>query len=149
MTTLEKNLAERPTEHWFEGACDAIVREGKTLFAHSNEKNLGLTTRECENVQKTKAFQEVLRTRRNVYYKEIAGDASLSRAAVKGQLVLVIGKLIEKEQYDKAANAIMQLAKFEGWTSDGTNVNVFADLTAGDLAKLREKFKTPGTTPVH
>lgn len=142
-------MAERSTEHWYEGACDAIVREGRTLFAYSNEKNLGLTTRECENVQKLKAFQEVLRTRRNVYYKEIAGDASLSRAAIKGQLVVAIGKMMENGQYDKAANAIMQLAKFEGWVSDGTNVNLFADLTAGDLAKLREKFKPTGVTPVH
>lgn len=126
-----------------------MVREGKTLFAFSNEKNLGLTSRECENTQKTKAFQEVLRTRRNVYYKEIANDSSLSRAAVKGQLVLAISKMMENGQYDKAANAIMQLAKLEGWTSDGTNVNVFADLTSADLAKLREKFKPTGANPVH
>lgn len=142
-------MAERTSEHWYEGACDAIVREGRTLFAYSNEKDLGLTTRECENVQKTKAFQEVLRTRRNVYYKEIAGDASLSRAAIKGQLVVAIAKMMENGQFDKAANAIMQLAKFEGWVSDGTNVNVFADLTAGDLAKLREKYKATGSNPVH
>lgn len=133
-------MPEKPTEHWYEKACDAIVREGKTLFAFSNQEDLGLTNRECENILKTKGFQEVLRTRRNVYYKEIANDASLSRAAVKGQLVLAITKMLEKEQYDKAANAIMQLAKLEGWTSDGTNVNVFNELTAKDLADLRTKF---------
>lgn len=133
-------MPTKPTEHWYEGACDAIVREGKSLFAYVNEKDLGLTNRECEAVTKRKEFQEVLRVRRNIYYKELANDASLSRAAVKGQLVLTITKLLEKEQFDKAANAIMQLAKFEGWTSDGTNVNVFNDLTAKDLADLRTKF---------
>lgn len=133
-------MNEKPTEHWYEKACDAIVREGKSLFAYSNEADLGLTNRECGNILQTKAFQEVLRTRRNIYYKEIANDSSLSRAAVKGQLVLAITKMLEKEQYDKAANAIMQLAKLEGWTSDGTNVNVFNELTARDLAELRTKF---------
>lgn len=142
-------MAEMQTEHWYEGACDAIVREGKTLFAYSNEKDLGLTLRECENVQKRKEFQEVLRARRNVYHKEIAGDSSFSRAAAKGQLMVAINKMMEKEQYDKAAAAIMNLAKLEGWTSDGTNVNVFADLTSADLAKLREKFKPSGANPVH
>lgn len=133
-------MNEKPTEHWYERACDAIVREGKSLFAYSNEVDLGLTNRECDNILKTKGFQEVLRTRRNVYYKEIANDSSLSRAAVKGQLVLAITKMMENSQFDKAANAIMQLAKLEGWTSDGTNVNVFNELTAKDLAELRTKF---------
>jgi hypothetical protein len=140
-------LPERPTEHWFEKAADAIVREGKSLFQYTNEADLGLTSRECDNTLRTKAFQEVLRTRRNLYYKEIAQDPSLSRAAVKGQLVLAINKMLEKEQFDKAANAIMQLAKLEGWTSDGTNVNVFNELTAKDLATLRDKFKPATTNP--
>lgn len=139
-------MPERPTEHWFEKAADAIVREGKSLFQYTNEADLGLTSRECENTLRTKAFQEVLRARRNLYYKEIAQDPSLSRAAVKGQLVLAINKMLEKEQFDKAANAIMQLAKLEGWTSDGTNVNVFNELTAKDITALREKFRTASTT---
>lgn len=138
-------MPERPTEHWFEKAADAIVREGKSLFQYTNEADLGLTSRECENTLRTKAFQEVLRTRRNIYYKEIAQDPSLSRAAVKGQLVLAINKMLEKEQFDKAANAIMQLAKLEGWTSDGTNVNVFNELTAKDITALRDKFRATST----
>lgn len=136
----------RHSEDWYEKAADAIVREGKTLFQYTNEKDLGLTRTECDNVVRTKAFMEILRTRRNVYYKEIANDPSLSRSAVKGQLVLAISKMIEIGQWDKVANAIMQLAKLEGWTSDGTNVNVFQDLTQKDIDKLRTKFN-PGTTP--
>lgn len=128
-------------EWWYEGCADAMIREGKNMFLYSNEKNLGLTSKECENVLRTKMFQEVLRTRRNIYYKEIANDPSLSRAAVKGQLVLAINKMLERELYDKAANAIMQLAKLEGWTSDGTNVNVFSDFTAKDFETMRKKFE--------
>lgn len=130
----------RQSEHWFDAAADAIVREQKTLFLFSNEKGLGLTQRECEAVLRTRAFQEVIRVRRNHYYKELANDPSLSRQAVKGQLVHAITKLIEKGQEDKAVTAIMSLAKFEGWTSDGTNVNVFNDLTQKDLIELRKKF---------
>lgn len=136
-------MPERSSEWWYEKAADAMVREGKSLFAYSNEADLGLTNRECDNILKTKAFQECLRVRRNLYYKEIANDSSLTRAAVKGQLVLAISKMLEKEQYDKAANAIMQLAKLEGWTSDGTSVNIFQDLSSADLQKLREKFTKP------
>lgn len=142
-------MPERPTEHWYEAAADAIVREGKTLFAYANEADLGLISRECENIVKTKYFQEVLRTRRNVYYKEIANDPSLSRASFKGQLAVAIQKMMENQQYDKAAAAIMSLAKFEGWTSEGTNVQVFNDLSHADLIKLREKFKPVRANPAN
>lgn len=138
---------EKPTEHWYEAAADSMIREGKSLFNYTNEANLGLTARECENILRTKKFQEILRTRRNLFYKEVANDASLSRAAVKGQLVFAISKMLENGQFDKAANAIMQLAKLEGWTSDGTNVNVFNDLSQADLVKLREKFNGKPVRP--
>lgn len=128
------------SEHWFEKAADMMVRESKSLYAATNELDLGITSKECLAIAQNKTFQEVLRTRRNVFYKEIANDPSLSRNAVKGQLVLAITKMLEREQFDKAANAIMQLAKLEGWTSDGTNVNVFNELTAKDLTELRKKF---------
>lgn len=123
-----------------------MVREGKTMFQYSNEKDLGLTPKECENVLRTQHFMEILRVRRNVYYKELANDPSLSRSAVKGKLVFVLDRMIEAGQWDKAANCAMQLAKLEGWTSDGTNVNVFQDLTQKDIEKLRTKF-TPGPNP--
>lgn len=142
-------LHEKQVEHWYEKAADAIVREGKTLFAFSNEADLGLTSRDCENILRTKRFQETIRTRRNIYHREIASDSSYSRAAAKGQLMVAITKMMELGQFDKAANAIMQLAKLEGWTTDGTSVNVFNELTASDLAKLRERFTKPaGATPV-
>lgn len=117
-----------------------MIREGKNLFAYSNEKNLGLTLKECENVRRTKLFEEVLRTRRNLYYKEVANDPSLSRATVKGLIVLSIQKLIEKELYEKAITGAMSLAKLEGWTSDAANVNVFNELSQKDLDAMRAKF---------
>jgi hypothetical protein len=117
-----------------------MVREGLTLFKVANEENLGLTSRECENIQRTKGFQEVLRVRRNLYHKEIAQDATLSKSAMEGTLVVAAQKLMEKGQEDKAANVIMQLAKLKGWTTDQASVNIFQDLSQQDLAKLRERI---------
>jgi hypothetical protein len=142
-------MNERPTEHWHEKAADAIVREGKSLFLFSNEQDLGLTSRECDSIQKSKGFQETLRIRRNIYYKELANDPTLTRAALKGQLIFAITKMIENAQFDKAATAIMSFAKFEGWTSDGANVQIFNDLSHADLVKLREKFKPVGANPAN
>ena len=83
---------------------------------------------------------EILRLRRNLYYKELANDPSLTRTAVKGQLVFAITKLLEKGMEDKAVAAIMNLAKLEGWTTDQANVNIFNDLNQKDIDALRKKF---------
>lgn len=143
-------MSEKPSEHWYEKAADAIVREGKPLFQFTNEANYRITSKECENILRSKAFQEVLRTRRNVYYRELAQDPSQTRAAVEGQLVFIINKLIEQGSYDKAANAALQLAKLKGWTSDQANVSVFSGLSQKELEDLRKKFRPAATAvPVH
>lgn len=139
-------MQEKPVEHWFEKAADAIIREGLTLFAFSNHQGLGLTAKECEATLRTKGFQEILRVRRNLFYKELAQDASWSKAAAEGQIVFAISKMMEKELYDKALEGVMKLAKFKGWISDGTNVNVFQELTQKDLADLRKKFTPPAVS---
>lgn len=128
-----------PKCDWYEKAAVAIVRDGKTLFAYANEANLGLTSRECENVARTKEFAEVLRTERNKFYRELATDPSRSRYTAVGQLIFAIGRMLEAEQFDKAVAAIAQLAKLEGWTSDQAQVSVFNDLTGKDIDALRAK----------
>jgi len=117
-----------------------MVREQIPLFRYTNEHDLGLTQRECESVVRSRAFMEILRLRRNLYYKELANDPSLTRTAVKGQLVFAITKLLEKGMEDKAVAAIMNLAKLEGWTTDQANVNIFNDLNQKDIDALRKKF---------
>jgi len=111
------------------------------MFNYTCRKDLGLTQKECENVLRTQAFQETYRVRRNIYYKELANDPSMSKTAAEGMAIFAIIKLIEKGQEDKALNGIIQLAKLKGWTSDNANVNIFQDLSAKDLAQLRKKFE--------
>lgn len=134
-------MAEKPQEHWYEAAANTMIREGVTLFKYSNLNDLGLTSTECENIVRTKRFQEILRVQRNLYHKELATDSSLTRAAVEGQLVLAISKLLENQVYDKAATAIMQYAKLKGWTSDAVGVNIFQELAGGDFEKMRARLK--------
>lgn len=131
-------MPEKPQEHWYDAAANAIVREGKTLFKYSVEKDLGLTSTECENIQRTKKFQEILRTQRNLYYKELALDGTLTKTAVEGQMIFAITKLLENGQYDKAVAAMMSLAKIKGWQTDSASVNIFQQMTGGDISKLKE-----------
>ena len=130
-----------PVAEWYEKAAAQIVRENKTLFQWCNEHNKGLTSRECENIARTKEFQAVIRAERNKFYKELANDPTRSRTTAVGQLLFSVQKLIEAEQYDKAVAALAQLFKVEGWTQDQTSVNIFNDLNAKDIDALRRKVQ--------
>jgi hypothetical protein len=132
---------ELQSEHWYADCADAMVREGIPMFQFTCRADLGLTHKECDSVVRSKAFQEIFRLRKNLYYKELANDPSLTKTAVEGMAILAITRLLEKGMDDKALNGIVQFAKIKGWTSDQASVNIFQDLSAKDLAALREKFK--------
>ena len=130
-----------PACDWYEKAAKAIVREGVTLFQWTNKYNKGLRTSECDAIAKTQEFRTALRNARNLYYKELSTDPTRSRNTAIGQLLFVVEKLIEGEQYDKATAALAQLFRAEGWTSDAANVNIFQDMNAKDIEGLRKKLR--------
>lgn len=117
------------------------MRNNTKLFAWVNENNLGITSRECEHIARTREFQAVLRAERNKFYKELANDPSRSRASAVGQLLFAIQKLLEGEQYDKAVGALGQLFKSEGWTTDAASVNIYQDITGKDMEAIRKRLQ--------
>lgn len=135
-----------PKCDWYEKAAIEIVRNDKTLFRYVNEADLGLTSRECENIARTKEFQEVLRIERNKLYKELATDPSRNRNVAVGQLLFAIQKLLDAGSYDKAVASLAQLFKVEGWSSDATSqVNIFNDLKSTDIGALKAKLEAQVT----
>lgn len=134
-----------PIADWYERAANAIVRSGYNLFRWANENDLGLTNRDCENISRTKAWQDVLRTERNKFFKELANDPSRSKNTAVGQMLFAIQKMLDMEQYDKAVSALTQLMKAEGWLAESSSVNIFNDLNSKNIEELRKKLK--GNTP--
>lgn len=130
----------KSSEHWYADCARAMVREGVSLYNWANMNDYGLTQREAENVLRTQAFQETFRTQRNLYYKELANDPTLTKTAVEGMAILAITRLMEKGMDDKALNGIIQLAKLKGWTSETANVFNFGDLSQKEITALRAKF---------
>lgn len=134
-------MINKPVEHWYSQAAAIMVRDGLSLFGATNMLDLGIRNSECEVIQLTPEFQAVIRAERNKFYKELADDPTRSRRAAVGRLVFLVDRLIEREQFEKAANALMQLAKLESWISEGANISIFQDLSQKDLEALRIKFK--------
>jgi hypothetical protein len=127
--------------HWYQKACQKMIRENKSLFYVSNEENLGLTAKQCEDLLRDTEFQNTLRGEKLRYYRELASDPGRSKQSNIGALLYLADQLMANKSFDKAANVIMSVMKAEGQLNDNTSINVFADLTAKDLATMREKVE--------
>jgi hypothetical protein len=125
---------------WYVKACAKMVREGKAFFAVTNEMDLGLTKAQCNELEITTDFQQVLRGERYKYYKEISTDPNRSKNTNIGNLLYCADELMRKGQHKEAANVIMNVMKAEGQLEDKTTVNIFGDVTAKDLAAMRERI---------
>lgn len=133
---------------WYERAAEIMVRTGKTLrqavgdLIEKGEK-LSITSQECEDLESSKAFIQVLQLTRNRMYKEIADSPLRGKSVAVGQLSFLIDRLMEQKQWDKAGEVILKLAKVEGWVGAEAEVNVFAGLNAKDLKDIRAKLIKP------
>lgn len=116
-----------------------MIRETKSLFMVSNELDLGLTAKQCDDLLRDTEFQATLRGEKNRYYKELAQDPQRSKQSNIGNLLFLADQLILAKSYDKAANVIMNVMKAEGQLEDKTTVNVFGDLSHKDLETMRLK----------
>lgn len=130
-----------PEQSWFARAAEKMVREEKTLYLVAQELELQLTTRECENIARTKAFQKVLWEARNVYHKELANDPSRNKNSLVGTMLMAANKLMEEGKYDKAAEVLFKLARIEGYVGAESQVTVIGSLSQAEIDKAKEEIK--------
>lgn len=126
---------------WYQSAVEAIAREGVTLRQYVANAELALTSIECERIFKSKRFQELLRAEREKYQSEIATTPGRNKTSLLGLAYMLIWKLIEEAQWDKAILGIEKLSKIEGWQGADTNVNIFAGITAQDIDKMKAELR--------
>lgn len=128
-------------ESWFERGADIMVREGKTLPQVVSELGLEITSTEAANIARTKGFQQALWIARNRYQEELANTPGRGKDQAKGLAVFLVQKLVEEGKWDKAIDALMKLAKLEGWTEPETQVNVFGGLNQQQFDTLKTKLQ--------
>lgn len=118
-----------------------MVREGKTLPQVVSELGLEITSTEAANIARTKGFQQALWIARNRYQEELANTPGRGKDQAKGLAVFLVQKLVEEGKWDKAIDALMKLAKLEGWTEPETQVNVFGGLNQQQFDTLKTKLQ--------
>lgn len=129
-----------PVESWYQKAAKLMVAKGLNLFAATQALDLGIRKIEAERIEDSEEFREVLHGERNRFYKALANDPARSRATAVGQLLFCIEKLIAKDGYDKAVEAIFKLARLEGWAQDQVVQNIFGDLSGDAIARLKQQY---------
>jgi hypothetical protein len=132
---------------WFVQAAEVMVRESYNLKQAASQIGHPLDPDEAEKVERRRDFQDILRIEKNKFYAAVANDPSRSKSSAIGKMEVLIDCLMREGEYDKAAAAIEKLGKLEGWVGGDSNVNVFAGLTARDIAEARERLIKGNTQP--
>lgn len=125
---------------WFVQVAELMVQSGVSFLQAAVELGIKVDPDEAEATSRRKEFAEILRTEKNKYHQMIANDPTRTKSVVLGQLVLLADKLTRDGEYDKAAGVLEKLAKLEGWQGADSNVNIFAGLTAKDIAEARARI---------
>lgn len=129
-----------PEQSWFQRAAEKMIREEKSLYHVAQELELQFTSRECENIGRTKAFQRVLWEERTKYHKELANDPNRNKNSLVGNMLLAAEKLMAEGKYDKAAEALFKVARIEGYVGAESQVTVIGSLSQADIEKAREEI---------
>jgi hypothetical protein len=134
-------LRVRPEAEWWQGAAELMAREGLAIEEAATRLKIAITSPEARNVTRTKAFQQLLRTERNRYYRDIASNKEWSKATAVGILLDCSERLREAGEFDKAAEVILKAAKILGWVGIEGNVNVFAGMSGRELDDVRARLE--------
>jgi hypothetical protein len=135
-------MPAKPEETWFQKAAEKIAREGKTLYAACLELEIPITSREAENVFRTKAFQRVLWAERQRFAKELANEPERNKSSLVGQMLFAAQQLLNEGKFDKAAEVLFKLARIEGYVGNETQVTVIGQLTQTEIDAAKERLKT-------
>lgn len=135
--------SQEPDEQsWMKEAAAKIARENKSIMVVVDEMGIeGVRPQELDQIYRSRMFQTILRSERNRYALEVAGDPSLRKDTAVGFMMIAINNLMAEGEWDKALEGLQKLSKLAGWQgTDG--VNIFADLKPSDFEELRKKVGT-------
>lgn len=129
-------------EHpYFARLAKTIVWEDLDPFQAATKLELGLTTAEAEAAFKNPLFQKLLRAERIKQDNEIADDPNRGKSTTIGRILRLADKMEHAKQFDKAATALVNLAKIEGHLGPESTVNIFGSLNAKDIQEMKEKLR--------
>lgn len=116
-----------------------MARESISIREAATRLKIPIGNEEAANTFRTKGFQRLLRNARQQFYMEIANDPTWSRRTAVGKMLYLIDRLMDAGENDKAVEALLKVARVEGWLSNENTVNVFNSLTDKELEDLKTR----------
>lgn len=129
-----------PIEEQFREIAKAMAAENVSFSEAARELKLDFTAKECELVSRRKDFKRILREEKYKLAGEIANTPGRNKSTAIGMMQHAIEQLMLAGEYDKVISGIEKLAKLEGWMGSDSNINIFAGLTAKEIAEQKEKL---------
>lgn len=126
---------------WYEKAAELMVRQGLHLRQAALEVGTAITQEETLRIGRTKEFQKVLWAERRKYYQELADNPERTKITALGRLELIIERLLEEGEWEKAAEVQLKSAKIAGWVGPEGNVTVFAGLSDKELQEVKRRVQ--------
>jgi hypothetical protein len=133
----------KDSEPWFERVAARMVRENESLRVAALAEGLDLTPEEAVAAAKRRAFQKVLWQARLAYYNEVGSDPGRTKQTVLGQMILAAQKLMEADEWEKAALVNEKIARVAGWMGAEAEQNVFVGLSQKDIDEVKKQMGAP------
>jgi len=132
-----------PLEPWMLDAIELIVRRQLSLRQAAQQLGVDITPQQADNISGRIRFQDALEEAHLAYYAAIAANPKLTKDAVVGQLFVLAQRLAADREDYKAADALLKLAKVQGWLSgeDYREKPVLANLTQADIDRIRAEHR--------
>lgn len=137
---------KEPELAWYHKAAELMVRNNMSLRQAVMELELALTGVDCDKIAKRRGFQDALRVEQHKFNIEIASDPLRTKDSLVGLAMFLVQKLINDAEYDKAVEALLKVARIQGWDK-GDSINIFANLTSEQINAERKKLEAQLNTP--
>ena len=134
-------MANTRIPSWYPTVAEKMVREGKNFRVASGElvDQIGsLSDEEIIKIPRTRAFEIALWTERYRWWTEIGDNPNRTKISAVGVIMECIKHLLTEGKYDAAVEAVLKLAKIEGWVGAENNQVIIANLTAKDIAEAKK-----------
>jgi hypothetical protein len=132
-----------PLEPWMLDAIQLMIRENLSLRQAAAQLGIEITPQQADNISGRIRFKDALDEARLAYFTEIGSNPRLTKDAVVGQLYQLATRLAADREDFKAADALLKLAKIQGWMGYEPDPlqKAFAALTQEDIDQLRGEIR--------
>jgi len=132
-----------PLEPWMIDAIQVIIRENLSLRQAATQLGIEITPQRADNISGRIRFKDALDEARLAYFTEIGSNPRLTKEVVVGQLYQLATRLAADREDFKAADALLKLAKIQGWMGYEPDPlsKAFAALTQQDIDQLRGEIR--------